>query len=829
MSFSHTFVSGVRLRCSTILIRMTELAWFWFVLSMISAFAAPASAQNLLVHDAITHLPIEGVVINGWPTGATAATDSYGHAAIAFLLQGDSLVFSHLGYLTVTLKPAQLVQSEYLVALEPQRYPLNEVVVSAYRWEQESERVPDRITVIKPGEVAFNNPGTAADMLEQSGEVFVQRSQLGGGSPMLRGFAANRVLIVVDGVRLNNAIYRAGNLQNVNSIDPEAISGAEVLHGPGAMTYGSDAIGGVLDFHLLAPRFTKDSTTLYWGGATARYASAASAYGGHAHIGVGGRDLAFVGSVSYDLFGDLRTGSHGPEDYLRPWSVSTINGRDSLLANPEPRVQLGSGYHAWMTMAKLAYRPTQHLEFGINGYYSTTGDVPRYDRLIELRSNGLPRSAQWYYGPQDWRMASLTLKHEAQRGPWSKTRFILSYQDYEESRNDRSFRSNTLRIQQEHVTGIWANLDMEKEWSNRTQLLYGAEYVANSVASTGITRNSNTGAEQRINSRYPDGSQWSTTSIYLGVMHDATERITLSAGVRGNASALDCSFDTTLFPYPTLSTRLRNSAITGNAGLTFRPAPKWKFSADLSTGFRAPNVDDIGKVFDSEPGAVIVPNPDLASEYAFSAECGMAKAWADRLHVEVGAYYLLLDQAMVRRPFSLNGEDSIVYDGAWSRVDAIVNAAQARVHGFHLGADYYLTSQLTLEVKYAWQRGVEQDDGSTTDVPLRHAPPPFGRAEMRWQRKKLQLAAVLRWSDGFTYEQLPPSEQAKTALYARDANGFPYAPEWYVIDLRGAYHFTHVLQLTAALENITDQRYRPYSSGISSSARQVVLALRARL
>ncbi|MEZ4789761.1 MAG: TonB-dependent receptor [Flavobacteriales bacterium] len=720
-----------------------------------------------------------------------------------------------------------MVGSNYLVVLTPEPFPLDEVVISAHRWEQEAERVPERITVIKPRDVAFNNPSTAADMLEQSGEVFVQRSQLGGGSPMLRGFAANRLLIVLDGVRMNNAIYRAGNLQNVISIDPEAISGAEVLHGPGAMTYGSDAIGGVMDFHLLAPRFAKDSTTLRWGGATARYASAAHASMGHAHVGIGGRVLAFVGSLSYDRFADLRTGSHGPADYLRPWSVKTINGRDSVIANPDPRIQLGSGYHALMTMAKMAYRPMQHLEIGINGYYSTTGDVPRYDRLIELRPNGLPRSAQWYYGPQVWRMASLTLKHEAQRGPWSKARIILAYQDYEESRNDRSFRSTNFRTQQEHVTGFWANLDLEKEWGKRTQILYGAEYVTNTVASKGITGNINTGEEQRINSRYPDGSRWSTAALYLGVMHDATERITLSAGVRGNTSALDCTFDTTLFPYPALSTSLRNSAITGNVGVSFRPDATWKFSADLRTGFRAPNVDDIGKVFDSEPGAVIVPNPDLAPEYAYGAECGVAKVWADRLRVEAGTYYLLLDRAMVRRPFTLNGQDSIMHDGERSRVDAIVNAAQARVHGFHLGVDLCLTSQLTLEVKYSWQRGVEQDDGSTTDVPLRHAPPPFGRAGLKWQRKKLQLAAVLRWSDGFTYEQLPPSEQAKTPLYARDANGLPYAPEWHVIDFRGAYQLSPAIQFTTALENVTDQRYRSYSSGISAPGRQVVLAVRA--
>jgi len=199
--------------------------------------------------------------------------------------------------------------------------------------------------------VAFQNPGTAADLLQQSGEVFMQKSQLGGGSPMLRGFAANRVLIVVDGVRMNNAIYRAGNLQNVIGVDANALQRAEVVHGPGAMTYGSDAIGGVMDFHLLGPRFSRDSSLLAGGSAMLRYASAANEFGTHLDFNLGGSKLAFLGSASFNRFDDLRMGSNGPDDYLRPWYVETINGVDSQVVNTDPELQVGSGYDNMQFMA----------------------------------------------------------------------------------------------------------------------------------------------------------------------------------------------------------------------------------------------------------------------------------------------------------------------------------------------------------------------------------------------------------------------------------------------------------------------------------------------
>ena len=81
----------------------------------------------------------------------------------------------------------------------------------------------------------LRNPQTTADLLGQIGSVFIQKSQMGGGSPMIRGFATNRVLMVADGVRMNNAIYRSGNNQNIISIDPFSLEDAEVIFGPGSI------------------------------------------------------------------------------------------------------------------------------------------------------------------------------------------------------------------------------------------------------------------------------------------------------------------------------------------------------------------------------------------------------------------------------------------------------------------------------------------------------------------------------------------------------------------------------------------------------------------
>jgi hemoglobin/transferrin/lactoferrin receptor protein len=785
-------------------------------------------SQTITVEDRATRQALEGATLFHAPTMTSAVTDSRGRAEISAFAGADTILIRMVGYESQAIGYAEIAKLEFRISLTRQAFALNELVISANRWEQESKRIPDQITVISPRDVALHNPGTSADMLERTGEVFMQRSQLGGGSPMVRGFGANRLLIVVDGVRMNNAIFRAGNLQNVISADINAIERAEVLHGPGAMTYGSDAIGGVIDFHMIRPRFSSDSTMLVRAGAMTRYASAANEYGGNINFGIGGRKLAFVGSASAVSFGDLRMGSHGPDDLLRPWYSQTFNGVDSMVMNNDPELQVGSGYDNINLVGKLAYKPIEQLEIGVNMYYSTTSDIPRYDRLIELRPNGLPRSAEWYYGPQEWLMGSLTAKHAAKRGPWSTARFSFAYQGYSESRNDRNFRNPNKRTQVDQVSGIWANLDLEKVLNARTQLLYGTEFVTNEVSSTGVRVNQNTGEGTIINSRYPDGSIWSTGSVYVGTMHDATERLTVSAGMRFNWTALECAFDTALFPYPVTVTSLENSALTGNIGLAYRPGTDWKLSLDLSTGFRAPNIDDIGKVFDSEPGALIVPNPDLVPEYAYSVEAGIERTINERVRIRSNAYYVLLDNAMVRRPFTLNGQDSIDFAGEASRVDAIQNAAQANVVGVLVAVDASLWRGLGLMLRYNWQRGVEQDDANSTDVPLRHAPPPFGQAGLSWNRDRLRVELFSMFSGGFTFEQLAPSEQAKLPIYPRDENGDPFSPSWYTLNLKGSYQINKQLQVSGGVENFTDQRYRPYSSGISAPGRNFILALRAR-
>lgn len=188
---------------------------------------------------------------------------------------------------------------------------LDELVLSVSKWEQNKNEIPQKIIDINQKMIIRNNPQTSADMMSQTGAVFVQKSQLSGGSPMIRGFATNRVLMVVDGVRMNNAIYRSGNLQNILSIDPQTLQKAEVVFGPGAIIYGSDAIGGVMDFHTTEPLFSSTKKTMFNANIMTWYASVNHEKTIHGNVNVAGKRWAIFSAFTYSDFDDLKMGKRG--------------------------------------------------------------------------------------------------------------------------------------------------------------------------------------------------------------------------------------------------------------------------------------------------------------------------------------------------------------------------------------------------------------------------------------------------------------------------------------------------------------------------------------
>ncbi|MEC8831841.1 MAG: TonB-dependent receptor [Bacteroidota bacterium] len=782
-------------------------------------------AQEVTVLDADTGIPVDNIAIFNKDQSKSTLTDAAGRTELDIFSENEKITFKHISYEPYTTTKAQIERRGNRVYLHLKTEELQEVVMSVSKWEQQKKHIPQKIETFDARNIAFSNPQTSADLLQNSGKVFVQKSQLGGGSPMIRGFATNRILLSVDGVRMNNAIFRGGNLQNVISIDPFTIKKTEVTFGPGSVIYGSDAIGGVMNFYTQKPHFSYADSLAFSGNVNYRYASANNENTAHLDFNFGKQKWASYTSFTYNSFDDLKMGEHGPDSYLRPNYVIQRDGSDLIVANDDPKKQISSGYNQVNFLQKFTYKPNNVWNYDLGLYYSETSNYPRYDRLIRPSRDGEGlRSAEWYYGPQKWFMGNFQVTKKGKNKFYDGVKLTTAYQFFEESRHDRGFQDVELFSTREKVDALSVNLDFENKKIGALNLYYGTEYVFNKVNSEGSMRNIETDQEEQTASRYPDGATWQTLAGYINGEYQVKPNLTLLSGIRYSQVWVDATFDTTFYPFPFDEADIVTGALTGSLGLSWFPRSDLQVTLNGSTGFRAPNIDDIGKIFDSEPGSVVVPNPDLEPEYAYNGELGIRKNFNDVLVLKGATYYTYLVDALVRRDFSFGGQTEIEYNGEPSNVQAIQNAAKAYVYGFEFGLEAYFSDHLSFTSNLTLTEGVEEDDDGT-DSPSRHAAPTFGDMHLVWENQKLKADMFLNYNGEVSNDDLALSEQSKTFMYASDSNGNPYSPSWYTLNFRSQYQITNALKATVSLENMTNQRYRMYSSGIAAPGTNLVLGL----
>ena len=798
----------------------------------------------LLVLDSKDEAPVIGVTFWSKKAAISEVSNAKGRVRIDRFRGQVQIEIQALGYRKIVLSYQELQALNDTLYLESEIFQLENVVVSATRWKQNYTSVSQAISIIEPEVIERRQPQTMADALGLSGKVFIQKSQQGGGSPMIRGFATNRLLYSVDGIRMNTAIFRSGNIQNVINLDPFSMQRTEILFGPSSVMYGSDAIGGVMSFETLTPEFALDSlrkvfNPIVSGNAVIRGTTANNERTGHFNVQLGWNKWAWLGSISRYRYDHLRQGSNGPDDYVKNYYVDDWEGifqplndepvPDKIVEQSDPMLQIPSGYDQWNTLQKIRWQPTDGMDVQYTFQYSETSNYGRYDRHLRLQ-DGLPRYAQWDYGPQGWKMHLLSLKMGGNTNGAMYDQLVIkgANQQFWESRISRNFGELSIEKQNELIQANSIHIDAIKWLNERMLLSYGVEWVQNKVNSEAHVRQLSTDASKAGLPRYPDAT-WTSLAAFLHSDIQINTTTKVQAGVRYNTYHIDAQFgdsdrlDTQLFE----TANLRDRAVVGSFGLISRPNNDWVLKLNLGTAFRSPNVDDMGKIFDSEPGAVTVPNPNIMAEYAWNIDAGVVHRVINGLKLEVNAYWTHLENAMVRRDFELNGQTTILYQGIISRIQAIQNAAYAQVYGLQWSLDAQLNNRWLLTTRMNLQKGEEElDDGSIS--PSRHVAPYFGESSLTYEYNSLSGSLIHRFQGTKSHSQMAVTEREKIELYALDAEGLAYAPSWGVWNLVGKYEFTDWGNILLQLENLTDQRYRPYSSGISAAGRSVQLGFSVR-
>jgi hemoglobin/transferrin/lactoferrin receptor protein len=799
-----------------------------FIFFLFLLISKASFAQNVTVLDSEFETPISGVAFFTEDKSVSKITNIDGVVDLSNFSTSDVIVIKHISYLEKIITKSSIVNNKVFLISNLQ--DLDEIILSASKFSENKIDIPRSIIRIDAKTIGFSNPQTSADALEGTGKVYVQKSQLGGGSPIIRGFSTNRLLLTVDGVRMNNAIFRSGNIQNVISVDPFTIENTEVTLGAGTVIYGSDAIGGVVSFNTIKPRLSHQDSLHLNSSSTVRYATASQEQTIHTNLNLGAKKWAFLSSFTLNKFDDLRMGKFGPDNYLSPEFITTSNNTDLIIKNQNPLVQKESGYSQVNFMQKVLYQPINDLDFNLGLFYTKTSDVPRYDRLIRYNNEDLLRSAEWFYGPQKWFMANFQLDYKRSSSLfYDNLKLNIAYQNFNESRTDRDYQSIVRSTREEIVNAYSFNFDLEKIFNKKSTLYYGLEYVYNKVGSLAFQKDIETGVAESIVTRYPNNSSWQSMAAYFNYKYKPSKNITLQSGLRYNNIISKANFDenNVFLNLPFNSANNSHNALTGSLGISWVTSRFLEWKANFTTAFRAPNIDDVGKVFDSEPGSVVVPNNNLKPEYAYNGELGMNLNFSKSFKLDIATYYTLLDNALIRRDGSLNGNTQIIYNGDLSQVQSIQNASKSKIYGFEFGAFLKFSKSLKFNTQYNVVGGF--DEINNTKSPSRHVVPSFGNSHLTWENKKLKLDAFVNFNGELSNNQLADSELDKDYIYALDTNNNPYAPSWYTFNITTQYQINPNTTLTTSLENISDQRYKTYSSGIAAPGRNLIVALKYTL
>ena len=648
----------------------------------------------------------------------------------------------------------------------------------------------------------------------------MQKSQQGGGSPVIRGFESNRILLLIDGVRQNNLIFRGGHLQNIITIDQNILENVTVFYGAGSTFFGSDALGGAINLTTKKAKLLSDTMNKFSGNLNTRYATVNNEKYVGFDLNYASKKFASLTAVSFNDFGNLTMGKsqNGTNELFgtRDFYVENLNGTDVITPNSDIYSQNPSGYKQYSVLQKLLYVSDFDVKHELNLQFSNSTAIPRYDRLTETNSAGF-RSAEWYYGPQKRIFTNYTLSKE--KGVFgSDVKVMMSYQNLEESRHNRNFKNYNLQNRIEKVNVFSIDFDLQKKYLKST-LYYGMNTVYDNLKSTAFSNNSTTGVEIPINTRYPNGDNSTLKSeFYASYNQTYSNTFSWNVGGRFGYAALKSTIvDNNFFNLPYDVIQQKNITSSFSTGLVYKTSNYFSLIGNLSSGYRVPNVDDLSKIFESTGGLLIVPNANLKPEQTITGDAGF-RVETKEFEFENTFFYTKFYNAIVTDKFLFNGLPTITYAGVTSQVVANQNKQNAFITGISTKLKINFSAQFHLDatVNYSIGRIVNADRSQS---PLDHISPLYGKIGLNYVNKYFGADLFILFNGRKPIDEFNAGGEDNQVFATKNGS-----PAWQTYNIKTSVALAKQVTLFVGLENILDIQYRTFSSGINAPGRNFYLA-----
>jgi outer membrane cobalamin receptor len=723
------------------------------------------------VTDSSTGNPLDDVNIDILDSPAGTFSRQDGYFAIHGLHPGQYVLrASCMGYAlheeTFVVSGREPVHTD--IMLKPAVLYLNKgFVVTAQRYETDRFGVPAAVSILEQEQLQRDPPRSTPEALIGVTGIWMQKTNHGGGSPFIRGLTGNQTLLMIDGIRLNNATYRYGPNQYLNTVNPSSIERIEVIRGSGSVLYGSDALGGVVNIITERPRFTDHGVRLS-GKASFKYMSADMEKSTRGGIEISTPHVSCLCNVGLHDFGDIEAGVD--------LGTEIPSGYEEISGDAKGVFRLGSS-----NLLTLAY---QHVK---------QKDVPRYDQVAQrgyatysfdpqIRQSGYAR-LQRFFGDEWLRSVQLT---------GSLHRSI-------EERITQKGGDTVIVNERDEVDTRGLTLELRADPGKLWEIIAGIEYYYDCVHSWKKELDTSTQTETGERGLYADGATSSSIALFVsnGFYFD---RLSLTAG--GRVSAFTVSTVDEEFGDLDITPR----ALVGDLSALYALHPEHHVSLGVNTGFRAPNINDVSS-FGSFDFGIEVPSSDLSPERSLTVEAGL-KSRMHILSASVALYKTFLFDLIDRVESTYRGEE--MYKG--EKVYKKENVDNAYVQGAEAEVEVPVFAGITAFGNIVYTYG----QNSSRDEPLRRIPPLNGRIGIRYRRID-GWWGEFEWLGATAQDRLAPGDIADHRIPPGGT------PGWEVVNMQAGISLRR-FTLSAGLQNLFDEAYRIHGSGIDGYGRSFWIA-----
>jgi len=651
---------------------------------------------------------------------------------------------------------------------------IDEVVVTATRRAISSEQVSSGLTVVSRERLEAKKLIT--DALASSVGVFLQQTTPGQGAAIIRGLKGSSILHLVDGMRLNNAIFRSAPTQYFSLVPVTAVERVELLRGTPTSLYGNDAVGGVVQLVTRVPKF-ESSETLMRGEVFTSFDTAELGKTARATLDIGNSSLASSFSAEYLRTGNRRTGSG---DRIGP-----------------------SGYESKAARWALSAAPSDNRSWLFDVQYLEQPETPRVDELVPGFGQSQPSSSEFFFAPN--RRVFAHGKYTAKDGvgglDWTTD---VAWQRIDDDRISRDFEA-TDRRRESNSSDLYGLTFSASRLTDAGSWIVGAEFYHDKVQSQRLEDDLLTGTSQSLASRFPDGSRVRQAALYGNLQRQVTDRHNLSFGVR-------VSNDDATLPGTAASSAadIDSTDVSGDLGWIFDMTRGWQLLANVGLGFRAPNVFDLGTLGNRPGNRFNIPNTTLDSERVAQADVGV-RFRSDRVRFDLMIYALRYDDRITSV-----GTGDVTPEGR--DVVQSVNAAESSIRGVEAGLNVRVSDAVSAGAVLNHTWGEQEVSGSDAE-PAERIPPLNGSVSLFYDAgNDYQLEGWVRFAD------------AQDRLSARDVSDVRIDPQgtpgWVVIGARLQKEYARHWRLSVAFDNLLDKRYRVHGSGLDAPGRNLTISAR---